>query len=214
MSPTDTPTDTPTAPLSPRELYRYDRVAPVLSGPEAVGEDAVAFYREHGYLAVANVLSPAEVEAAQSALSDLLYGRVAGYQGLQPEPEYKDRWEAMSPDERMDSVRKVWRFVEHEPRLEALARHPALQSLLEKLLGEPSRLIQDMALLKPPRIGTEKPWHQDMAYFEWSPPEKVLGVWIALDPATPKNGCMHVLPGTHREGPVPHIHRRDCQIAD
>jgi phytanoyl-CoA hydroxylase len=53
-----------------------------------------------------------------------------------------------------------------------------------------------------------------MAYFGWGPPEKIVGVWIALDPATPENGCMHVLPGTHRAGPVPHTHDRDCQIPD
>jgi phytanoyl-CoA hydroxylase len=96
----------------------------------------------------------------------------------------------------------------------ALTRHPVIHAILEQLLGEPCRLIQDMALLKPPHIGTEKPWHQDMAYFGWGPPEKVLGVWVALDPATAENGCMHVLPGTHREGPVPHVHARDCQIPD
>jgi phytanoyl-CoA hydroxylase len=42
----------------------------------------------------------------------------------------------------------------------------------------------------------------------------VIGVWIALDPATAENGCMHALPGTHREGPVAHRHVRDCQIPD
>src|SRR5439155_10060136 len=70
------------------------------------------------------------------------------------------------------------------------------------------------ALLKPPLVGSEKPWHQDMAYFGWSPPEKVLGVWIALDPAMRENGCMQVIPGSNRAGPVPHVHARDCQIAD
>ena len=53
-----------------------------------------------------------------------------------------------------------------------------------------------------------------MAYFGWYPPEKVLGVWIARDPATLENGCMHVIPGTHLKGPQPHIHKRDCQIPD
>ncbi len=71
-----------------------------------------------------------------------------------------------------------------------------------------------MALLKPPHIGREKPWHQDAAYFNWEPLEGVLGTWIALDPATPENGCMHVLPGSHRDGPRPHYHDRDCQLAD
>jgi phytanoyl-CoA hydroxylase len=197
-----------------RDLYRFDRAASALPGPDAVDSHAVDFYHRQGYLVVAGVLSPTEVGEAKSALADLLYGRVPGYDGLQPEPEIRDRWGAMTADERVDSVRKIWLFVGHEPRLEALTRHPRIEGILGRLLGEPSRLIQDMALLKPPHIGTEKPWHQDMAYFGYAPPEKLAGVWIALDAATAENGCMHVLPGTHREGPVPHTHARDCQIAD
>jgi phytanoyl-CoA hydroxylase len=42
----------------------------------------------------------------------------------------------------------------------------------------------------------------------------ILGAWIALDEATVENGCMQVIPGSHREGPVAHFHVRDCQIVD
>lgn len=196
-------------------LYRFDRVAEVLPSPDAVEADAVARYAEDGYLAVADLLTPAEVADARAALDDLIHDRIGGYEGLQPEPEFKDAWPTLGVDERADRIRKIWLFAEHEPRLKALATvHAGLQTILARLLGEPCRLIQDMALLKPPHIGTEKPWHQDAAYFGWGPPEKIIGVWIALDPATAENGCMHVLPGTHREGPMPHMHDRDCQIAD
>jgi phytanoyl-CoA hydroxylase len=53
-----------------------------------------------------------------------------------------------------------------------------------------------------------------MAYFLLDPPDGVLGTWIALDEATAENGCMHVIPGSHREGPRPHYHDRDCQLPD
>ncbi len=202
------------ATCNPDDLYRYTRTAAALLGPDALNETHIADYHHDGFLAVENVLAPDEVAGAKQALDDLIHGRIPGYKDLQPEPEVKDRWATMTADERADSVRKVWQFVEHEARLSALTTHPVLQNILQRLVGEEVRLIQDMALLKPPFIGTEKPWHQDMAYFGWSPPEKIIGVWIALDPATAQNGCMHVLPGTHREGPVPHVHARDCQIPD
>ena len=200
---------------NPRDLYRYSRTAEALPGPDRISESDIAFYRREGFLAVENVLTPDEVAEVRQAMDDLIHGRAEGYTGLQPEPEVKERWPGMSADERADSLRKLFQFVEYAPRLKALTRHPVLVRILSQLVGdEDVHLIQDMALLKPPFIGTEKPWHQDMAYFGWSPPEKVLGAWIALDPATAENGCMHVLPGTHREGPVPHIHLRDCQIPD
>ena len=52
------------------------------------------------------------------------------------------------------------------------------------------------------------------AYFNLPPETTVAGVWIALDQATPENGCMFVIPGSHRAGPVVHFKRRDWQICD
>ena len=201
--------------IDPQELYRFDRAAPVVASPEALTEQDVARYHTDGFIAVENVLKPDEAADAKIALGDLIHGRIPAYDGLTPEPEFREKWEIATGEERAALVRKVFYFCSFEPRLNALAtQHAALSKLLARLLGEPSCMIQDMALLKPPHIGTEKPWHQDAAYFGYAPPEKIIGVWIALDPATAENGCMHALPGTHREGPVAHTHLRDCQIPD
>ena len=69
-------------------------------------------------------------------------------------------------------------------------------------------------MIKPPRIGREKPWHQDMAYFNLPLDTTVVGAWIALDEATVDNGCMMLIPGSHKHGAVIHFHRRDWQICD
>ena len=86
--------------------------------------------------------------------------------------------------------------------------------VVRRIIGEEPMLFQDMALLKPPRVGREKPWHQDHAYFDLELRTRVVGVWIALDPATTGNGCMLVKPGSHLQGPVVHFKRRDWQICD
>ena len=201
--------------ITAENLYCCERVADVPSLPEAITDSHVAEYWRDGYIAFENVLTSDEVATAREALSDLIHDKVPGYKGLEPEAEQKEIWPTLSPSERADKVRKVFLFSAYEPRLRGIGvEHPAIQRILTRLLGEAPHMIQDMALLKPPHGGREKPWHQDMAYFRWGPPEKIIGIWIALDPATAENGCMHVLPGTHREGPVPHYHLRDCQIAD
>ena len=43
---------------------------------------------------------------------------------------------------------------------------------------------------------------------------EIISVWIALQEADHENGCMHVIPGSHREGPVVHFKVRDWQICD
>ena len=149
--------------------------------------------------------SPAEVRDALSAIDDLTAGESGSFRGVQ--------YEASGEDETERPVRKLMSFVEHDARLAALAEHADLHAFMQRLLDDTPELFQDMALLKNPG-GREKPWHQDSAYFNLAIDTTVLGVWIALDQATLDNGCLHVLPGTHRMGPAEHFKVRDWQLCD
>lgn len=199
-----------------RRLYRYDRVHTPLSDPEAVGPEAMREYWTKGYIAVNNVFTPDEVKAGIDALLHLIEGRNPDFLGVRLEeglPEGVDP-ASIRPEDREPYVRKLMHFVDYHPHLKAMSRHPKLLAICQRLIGSGVQLAQDMALLKPPRLGREKPWHQDNAYFNWLPLDGVIGTWTALDPATLENGCMHVIPGSHLLGPQPHYHDRDCQLAD
>lgn len=193
-------------------LYRSDRIHAALPHPESLTDESMDDFQKQGFIAVENVFTPQEVEIARQSLGFLIGGGNPEYKGIQFEKGV--RIEGLSAEQREPYVRKVWRFVKYEPRLEALSRHQGLLSIVRRLIGTEVNLTQDMALLKPPRVGREKPWHQDTAYFDLEPLELILGAWIALDNATPENGCMHVIPASHIEGPRPHYHDRDCQLPD
>lgn len=187
---------------------------------DRLSDDHVRQYREQGWLAIEGIFTPDEIALAKQALSDFILGRIRlldDRSHVQEEPAQlrADGTPTPGTDEGRElRVRKVYDFTHHDERLRRLTMQPTLRCLLDRLVGPESRLIQDMALLKPPFIGSEKPWHQDTAYFDWLPLGGIVGCWIALDPATVANGCMQVIPGTHLEGPVAHFHHRDCQIAD
>jgi ectoine hydroxylase-related dioxygenase (phytanoyl-CoA dioxygenase family) len=72
--------------------------------------------------------------------------------------------------------------------------------------------------MKPPG-GVEKPYHQDSAYFTIEPLSLVT-CWIALDDVTIENGCMWVIPGSHRGELFDHSQewdvggRKDMQVPD
>lgn len=192
------------------KLYRYERIHTPIASPDLITEDHVREYHERGFIAVENVFTPEEVETYKAAIRDLIIE--GNPRIIQLEEAGKDK--QLTPEQREAFVRKCMTFTEHEPRLKAMSVHPRLIGICERLVGEKIWLSQSMALLKPPHVGREKPWHQDMAYFHLNNPEKVIGTWTALDPATPENGCMHLIPGSHRQGPQPHYHDRDCQLAD
>lgn len=182
---------------------------------EDIGPAEIAHYHDQGYLMVRKAFDPDEVKAALGGLVDLIMGKNPDFKGISFEAKAQDRLSQLSPEDRQDAVRKIMAFVEYDQRLKAMSHHPKLLAAVGTLLGdkEPT-MFQDMALVKPPRLGREKPWHQDKAYFNYPLATPVVGVWIALDEATVENGCMQFLPGQHKEGPRIHFQRRDWQICD
>lgn len=186
-------------------------------------------FESEGYLAFENVLTEEEVTRARQALSDLvaalardpaavqkgtLLQRPGARLMVQFEKEYAaGRGADLDLAEVELKVRKLMSYHEDDPHLHFLATaQPGIQGIVAALLGPNPILFQDMALVKPPFIGSEKPWHQDNAYFSVTPLTAICGVWIALDDATVENGCMHVIPGGHRLGALRHHHDRDCEI--
>lgn len=199
----------------PAGLYEYSRIVTEgVKGLDAVTEDDIHHFREQGFLVIHEAFDAAEVESALAGLVDLIAGKYADFKGIMFESKARDCLDSLLPEERQDYVRKIAWFVEYEPRLKALSHHPKLLYVLARIIGEEPALFQDMGLIKPPLIGREKPWHQDFAYFNLPFGTQVVGVWVALDEALIENGCMHVIPGSHREGPVVHFQRRDWQICD
>lgn len=204
-----------TAPtLYPTDLYGTRADARRVAQLAAIDENDLEFFHREGYLVIERAVDAGRVEAARRAVDDLIDGKNPDFRGVQLESGVGAAAAAeMAPDARRRAVRKLMSFVDYDERLGGLAADAGILGLVERLTGDRPILFQDMALLKGPG-GREKPWHQDAAYFNLPLDTAIVGVWIALDPATVDNGCLHILPGTHREGPVEHFKVRDWQICD
>lgn len=79
-----------------------------------------------------------------------------------------------------------------------LATHPRILDTVEELLGPDIVLWAMFCWYKPPRTGKRIPFHQDGAYWPIEP-KKNITAWIALEPTTRANGCLQVIPGSHRQ---------------
>ncbi|OCT15615.1 hypothetical protein A8709_16240 [Paenibacillus pectinilyticus] len=192
------------------QLYRYDRIADKVDGFANWSEEQLSNYRRDGFIAVEHVVDEDQIAQSKEALYDLIFkdDKGAHIQFTKPKSELH------TDEEKELAVRKVHDFVQVDERLKAVAEHPAILAMVQDILGETPRLVQDMALLKPPHGGGEKPWHQDMAYGPLAFTKAVVGVWIALDEAALDNGCMHVIPGSQADGATPHYAIRDWQLCD
>ena len=87
------------------------------------------------------------------------------------------------------------------------ARTPALLDLIEPLLGPDLICWGAHVFCKPAGDGLEVPWHQDGQYWPIRP-LATCTMWIALDDSTAENGCLQVIPGSHRAKTCYH-HRLD-----
>jgi ectoine hydroxylase-related dioxygenase (phytanoyl-CoA dioxygenase family) len=78
-----------------------------------------------------------------------------------------------------------------------VARDPCILDMVAQVLG-PDFALWNMSLFaKPARTGRRTPWHQDGEYWPIRP-LATCTVWLALDASAPENGCLRVLPGSHR----------------
>jgi hypothetical protein len=81
------------------------------------------------------------------------------------------------------------------------ASHPGILDLVSQLIGPDIILWGSQVFCKPPVIGKAIPWHQDGQYWPIRP-IATCSMWIALDDATPENGCMRYIPGSHASGSI------------
>lgn len=89
-----------------------------------------------------------------------------------------------------------------------LVRHPRILDAVESLIGPDIQVFHTTVWLKEAGAGNFVPWHQDATYFGLEPHEHVTA-WVALTPSTRENGCVQVLPGSHRAGQRAHRDERD-----
>ena len=151
-------------------------------------EAQAAFYRENGYVAVPGLFDPARVAAADAAFRDLLGARPAEVAEMEPE-------DASVP-------RRIWAPDRRHPFFHAMARDPALLDVVEALIGPNIVLHYTKLNAKGPQIGSAVEWHQEFSYNPHTNTDLVVAL-VYLDDATVENGCLQVMPGTHR-GPLDH----------
>lgn len=90
-----------------------------------------------------------------------------------------------------------WLF-ENDDEWQDLISAPEILDQVEKVLGKNIVHLGSHYWSKPPRIGQKVSWHQDGAYYNLSHMSFVT-IWVALDKSIRENGCLKVIPGTHKE---------------
>ena len=168
----------------------------------ALATDQKAFFQEYGYLPYTRVVSDEELEALRQRSEDIAEGRVTHVPSryIQLEAAFHEGEDTDTP--RIDTVRKMTQLCYFDDLFQTVAKKPEIVDVIEDLLGPNIKFYTDQLMMKPRYNGTVTDWHQDSPAWPFFVPQDHVSCWVALDDATVENGCMTVIPGSHKWGPV------------
>jgi ectoine hydroxylase len=147
-------------------------------------------YRENGFAIVPDVIGPGALDGIRSE-AERLYrrdhpGRVVEKDGT--------------------TVRGIHGCHLQSPVFSRLVRHPVLLGIAEQILASKVYVHQSKVNAKRALAGDVWPWHQDYIFWEREdgmPEPRVTNIGLFLDDATPNNGPLLFVPGSHKAGTVP-----------
>ncbi|MCC5828122.1 MAG: phytanoyl-CoA dioxygenase family protein [Phycisphaeraceae bacterium] len=190
---------------------------------QELNNGASEFYREQGYLVVPDALTSDQVDElcretvaiCRGQRAELGAGWLGGNGQRHPDMPTPEEMAKLDDDELLKRFLCI-----HFPHkcsrvmLEALS-HPVIVDVLTRAIGPDVKCMQSMLFVK----AAGKPgqaWHQDEDYIP-TRDRSLCGAWISLDRATTENGCLWVIPGSHRPGILwpqyPHDDPRfDCSL--
>jgi ectoine hydroxylase-related dioxygenase (phytanoyl-CoA dioxygenase family) len=180
-------------------------MAKMLEHPEqlnAISQADWEQYQEHGYLIVRDLFAPREVREMLAECDAIHRGDYAELYGgaFQVEPEFAEA--AKSNPELAKLARKITYVVERSAVFREYLLKDKMLNILKDILGPDVLLFRDILMMKPAKVGSKMPWHQDSNYWPIEPTD-LCSVWTALDEATIENGCMRVVPGSHKLDLIP-----------
>ncbi len=170
-----------------------------------ITEAAWRDYETLGYLRLGRLLDDDALAALQRRIDEIMLGRVT-YPDLQFQMDTGGAYEDL-PDPVTGLIQPTLAYrkvqgLEADPLFLALLRRDLLREICARHYGThaPVSIFRAMLMNKPAGQGTYLPWHQDAGDVWKLDRDPEVTLWVALDPATKANGCVQVVPGTHRLG--------------
>ncbi|MBC8136032.1 MAG: phytanoyl-CoA dioxygenase family protein [Fibrella sp.] len=153
-------------------------------------ETQIQTFRDQGFLNYGPVLTPDETQALREALTRTLSGK--------SERKPETNRDIGGSNGVVVQIVNQW---EVEPVFHTHLFHPQIVTMVAQLMGTDTvRVWHDQVQIKPSHIGGPTIWHQDFPYWPVIAPAELVSAWVALEDATVENGCMSMVPRSHKWG--------------
>lgn len=161
-------------------------------------------FARDGYLLLPGLFDPEQLDGFERRFLALVQGDVPAGDDLVIMRDVMVAQGAVEPETPLHAINKILSF-EDDDVLFAYARDPKLLSVVRGLIGSRVMTISTNVFNKPPGVDGRHPLHQDLRYFALRPEASIVGTWTAMGPVTRENGCLSLIPGSHRAGLLNHL---------
>jgi phytanoyl-CoA hydroxylase len=174
-----------------------------------LSEEQWKFYDENGYVKLGKLLSDDEVKQLCQRIDDIMLGKAdLDYNKMLMQLDgdtgkYEDAGTQSTGHKGATLGYRKIQQLEFDPLFLEYMQRPIYKSICDRVYGAetPIAAMRAMFFNKPANKGTFLPFHQDRwTMFEGHDP--LVTVWTALDPATVANGCVQIVPGSHKLGVI------------
>ncbi len=169
----------------------------------AITDEMIDSYRRDGYVVARKLVPQSDLVRLVGRLEDIVAGRVPAADGMIVMRDVMVAKGVIKPKSQIEAVAKI-QFYENDAVLDSYTTHEKILDCVERFIGHDVQTIHTMLINKPPNVQGHHPLHQDLIYFPFRPAEKLVASWTALEPVTRENGCLVVVPGSHRGELRPH----------
>lgn len=145
-------------------------------------------FHELGYCVVDDVFTASELQEIEDFFEEFRQGKGALFEGGR-------NYEDLDPTKGQVRCLHPHRY---SKKVEEWYLHPNIAYWLETFLGRPAFGAQTMYYYKPPGARGQG-MHQDNFYL-LAAPATCIGAWTPIDDADIDNGCLYVVPGSHKGG--------------
>lgn len=175
--------------------------------------EQIEFYDLEGYLVLPHLLSEDDTAGVRQAMQQkvdmiadalLADGLITDKYEEAPFESRLARLFADLSDEEFLKYGRSWR--DRLPGYYDLMNNPKIVDAVEGLIG-PEIFANPVYNVRPkvPKVAAGAvPWHQDKSYWPEANANPVITVWIPLVDATEVNGCLHIIPRTHKKRVIEH----------
>jgi phytanoyl-CoA hydroxylase len=169
----------------------------------ALSVEQRAGFEHHGFVLLERLIPEDKLERFNQRFEDLVLGRVEAPERLVVMKDVMVVKGAAVPPTPLHAINKILSF-EDDPVLWEYSVEASLLAAVHSLIPGELVTISTNVFNKPPGLDGRHPLHQDLRYFALRPPELIVGAWTAIDRTTRENGCLAVIPGSHRRELLDH----------